>query len=162
MKFRSLFGDSKITFKVDGKPPQKSEWGGENASLVIKLRKAALKARKDAGRDKCIASPVKLNLVVHAPNIDDRDYIQSGNDDEKRYVGDLDSLVAGVCDYLSKAPEKPGRNNFSPSVLFNQEPEINPIIPILIEDDSQIQIITAEKIVSNELFYVVEIKLLDS
>lgn len=162
MNFRSLFGNSKITFKVDGKPPQKSEWGGDNASLVIKLRKAALKARKESGCEKCIVSPVKLNLIVRAPNLDDRNYIQSGNDDEKRYVGDLDSLVAGVCDYLSKAPEKPGRNNFFPSDLFDQEPEINPTIPILIEDDSQIKIIHAKKIISDKLFYVVEIELLDS
>lgn len=162
MKFRSLFGNPKITFTVDGKPPQKSEWGGDNASLVIKLRKAALKARKESGHEKCIESPVKLNLIVYAPNFDDRDYIQSGNDDEKRYVGDLDSLVAGVCDYLSKAPEKPGRNNFFPSVLFDQEHEIGPTISLIIEDDSQIKMIHAEKIISDKLFYVVEIELLDS
>ncbi len=160
MNFRSLFGNSKITFKVDGKPPKKSEWGGDDAHLVIKLRKAALKARTESGREKCITSSVKLNLIVHAPNIDDRDYKQTGDDDEKRFVGDLDSLVAGVCDYLSKAPEEPGRNNFKPSHLFDSEPNIGPTIPLLIQDDSQIKIINAEKIISKELFYVVELQII--
>lgn len=162
MNFRSLFGNSKIIFKVDGKPPQKSEWGGDNANLVIKLRKAALKARKKSGRDKYITSPVKLNLIVHAPNIDDRDYIQKGDYDEKRFIGDLDSLIAGVCDYLSRAPEKPGRNNFEPSVLFETEPDVGPTVTLIIEDDSQIKIISAEKIVSDDLFYVVEIESLEN
>lgn len=160
MTFRSLFGNSKIIFKVDGKPPQKSEWGGDNASLVIKLRKAALEARKKTGRSKCITSPVKLTLVVYAPNIDDRNYKQKGDDDEKRFIGDLDSLIAGVCDYLSRAPEEPGRNNFKPSILFDSEPDVGPTIPLIIEDDSQVKIIHAEKIVSDELSYVVKIELL--
>jgi len=160
MKFRSLFGNSKIIFKVDGKPPQKSEWGGDNASSVIKLRKAALKARGDVGRDRCITSPVKLNLIVYAPNIDDRNYKQTGDDDEKRFIGDLDSLIAGVCDYLSRAPEEPGRNKFKPSILFDTELDVGPTIPLIIQDDSQIKVINAEKIISDELSYVVEIELL--
>ncbi len=158
MKFRSLFGNSKIVFTVDGKPPQKSKWGGDNASLIIKLRKAALKARGKAGRDKCITSPVKLDLTVYAPNIDDRNYKQTGDDDEKRYIGDLDSLIAGVCDHISHAREEPGRNNFNPSKLFDQEPDIDPTIPLIIQDDSQVEGISAKKIFSDKLSYVVEIE----
>ena len=160
MNFRSLFGNSKIIFKVDGKPPQKSEWGGDNANLVIKLRKAALAARNKAGFNKCITSPVKLKMTVYAPNLDDRGYEQSGNDDDKRYIGDLDSLIAGACDYLSRAPEEPGRNKFQPSSLFDNEPEIGPTIPLIIKDDSQIKIISAEKIISENLSYVVEIEII--
>ena len=160
MIFKNFFGNTSIIFKVDGKPPQKSEWGGDDANLVIKLRKAALKARIKTGRDRCITSLVKLNLIVYAPNIDDRDYKQTGDDDEKRFIGDLDSLIAGVCDYLSRAPEEPGRNNFQPNSLFDQEPEIGPTIPLIIKDDSQIKIISAEKIISEKLFYVVKIELL--
>ena len=49
-----MFGHSKkITFKVDGKPPQKSQWRNENAHLIIKLRQAALDARKKAKITKC-------------------------------------------------------------------------------------------------------------
>jgi len=160
MTFKNFFGNKNIVFKVNGKPPQKSKWSGKNADLVIALRKAALESRKRAGLDKCITSNVKLKLSVHAPNFDNRDYVQSGDFDDERYVGDLDSLVAGVCDYLSKAPEEPGRNNFFPSPLFDQEPDIGPTISLIIEDDSQIKIISAEKIISDELFYVVEIELL--
>ena len=161
--FERFFKKSnKIEFKVQGKPPQKSEWGGDNASLVIKLRKAALKAREKTGRDKCITSPVKLNLTVYAPNIDDRYYKQTGDDDEKRFIGDLDSLIAGVCDYLSRAPEEPGRNNFNPSMLFDADPDVGPTVSLIIQDDSQIKIISAKKIISEKLFYIVEIELLEN
>ena len=160
MIFKKFFNPKKITFRVPGKPPHKSEWGGDNASLVIKLRKAALDARNKAGYDKCVTSPVKLKMTVYAPNIDDRYYKQSGNDDDKRYIGDLDSLIAGTCDYLSRAPEEPGRNNFYPSSLFDKEPDIGPTIPLIIKDDSQIKIISAEKIFSKNPSYVVEIELI--
>lgn len=155
-----IFSKTKIVFKVDGKPPQKSEWGGKNAPLVIELRKAALKSRTRSGLGKCIVTPVKLKLDVYAPNIDDRDYKQIGDNDEKRYIGDLDSLIAGVCDYLSRVPEEPGKNNFEPSPLFDNEPEIDPTIPLIIKDDSQIKTISAKKIISKKTYYVVEVELI--
>ena len=157
MRFSKFFGKSKIVFKVDGKPPQKSAWG-DDAPLVIDLRNAALKARTKIGLDKCITTPVKLKLDVYAPNIDNRDYRQTEDDDEQRYIGDLDSLIAGVCDYLSRSPEEPGRNNFVPSLLFNSYPEIAPTIPLIIKDDSLIKIINAKKIISKKTYYVVEIE----
>jgi hypothetical protein len=160
MIFEKIFGKSKIMFKVEGKPPQKSEWGGKNAQLVIDLRKAALKARTDAGLSDCIKTPVKLKLEVHALNPDKMDYKQKGDDDEEKYSGDLDSMIAGVCDYLSRSKEEPGRNNFVPSSLFDNEPEIYPNIKILIEDDSLIKIINAEKIISKKPYYVVTIELI--
>lgn len=160
MIFDEFFGKSKIVFKVDGKPPQKSEWGGKNAQLVIDLRKAALKARIKAGLSECIKTPVKLKLEVHAPNTDKMDYRQKGDNDEEKYHGDLDSLIAGVCDYLSRSKEEPGRNNFVPNPLFDNELEIYPDIPILIEDDSLIKIINAKKIFSEKPHYVVTIELI--
>jgi Holliday junction resolvase RusA-like endonuclease len=160
MIFDKIFGKTKIVFKVNGKPPQKSEWGGKDAPLIIELRKAALKARTKRGLSKCIVTPVKLKLDVYAPNIDDRDYKQTGDDDEKRYIGDLDSLIAGVCDYLSRAPEDPGKNKFVPSPLFDNEPEIAPTIPLIIKDDSQIKTISAKKIISKKTYYVVEVELI--
>ncbi|MCI4431988.1 MAG: hypothetical protein JHC41_00040 [Nitrosopumilus sp.] len=158
MIFGKIFGKNKIVFEVDGKPPQKSQWSGIDAPLVIKLRKAALESRTKRGIGKCITTPVILKLTVYAPNIDDRDYRQIGDNDEKRYIGDLDSLVAGICDYLSRAPEEPGRNNFVPSPLFDSEPEIASTIPLIINDDSQIKIIKAEKIISEKTYYIVEIE----
>jgi Holliday junction resolvase RusA-like endonuclease len=115
--------------------------------------------RTKKGQGKCIVTPVKLNLDVYAPNIDDRDYKQTGDNDEKRYIGDLDSLIAGVCDYLSRAPD-PGKNNFVPSPLFDNDPEIAPTIPLIIKDDSQIKTISAKKIISKKTYYVVEVELI--
>ena len=160
MIFDKIFGKHKIVFQVDGKPPQKSEWGGKNAPLVIDLRKAALKARMDAGLSDCIKTPVKLTLEVYATNPDKMDYRQKGDDDEEKYSGDLDSMIAGVCDYLSRSKEEPGRNNFVPNSLFDDAREVYPNIKILIEDDSLIQIINAKKIISDEPYYVVTIELI--
>jgi len=160
MKFRSLFGNSKIIFKVDGKSPQKSEWGGKNADLVIKLREAALQARNEAGFDQCFTTPIKVSITIYAPNIDNRDYSQSTPDDPKLYIGDLDSLVAGICDYLHKGPTE-GENKFASSSLFDDKPEIGIDIPLIIDDDSKITSIIAEKKVSKkETYYVVKIELL--
>ncbi|MBI5146458.1 MAG: hypothetical protein HZA84_04485 [Thaumarchaeota archaeon] len=146
----------KIRFEVEGKPPQKSQWGTSDAILVINLREAALKARTKAGRDKCFTTPVKLKLIVYAPNIDKRNYVQNGDNDEKRYVGDLDSLVAGVCDYLRPGPKR-GENNFERSKLFDDKPEIDTDVALMVEDDSQIVSIVAEKR-SGKLHYVIEIE----
>ena len=155
MKFRSLFCNPKIIFKVDGKPPQKSEWGGKNADLVIKLREAALQARNKSGFDQCFTTPIKLSITIHVP-----DYSQLIIDDPKLHVGDLDSLVAGVCDYLHKGPKK-GENKFELSSLFDSKPEIGPDIPLIIDDDSKITNIIAEKkVTKGKTFYEVEIELL--
>ena len=151
-----MFRKNRIKFKVDGKPPQKSQWGTDDAILVIKLREAALETRTKIGLAKCFTTPIKLKLTVYAPNIDDRDYKQTGDNDPKKYIGDLDSLVAGVCDYLYHGPELV--NNFVPSPLFDTKPEIGPQVSLIIEDDSQITNIISEKKVSDSLYYVVEIE----
>ena len=52
----------KIIFDVDGKPPKKSQWGKDNAKLVIKLRESALKARTKAGMEEYYTGLVKSSL----------------------------------------------------------------------------------------------------
>ena len=147
----------KISFDVYDKPPKKSQWGKDNAKLVIKLRESALKARTKAGMTKYYTGLVKLNLIVYAPNINNVNYIQTGNDDPNKFGGDLDSLVAGICDYLRKASTKPGENKFKPHPLFDDRPEIGPEVPLIIFDDAQIVEINAKKKEDDTTHYHVEI-----
>lgn len=135
---------TKISFDVYDKPPKKSQWGKNNAKFVIKLREAALKARNDKGIKKYYTGHIKLNLIVYAPNITNFNYIQSGNDDPEKFIGDLDSLVAGICDYIQKGPID-GENKFKAHTLFDDKPEIAPDKPLLIYDDSQVIEINAKK-----------------
>lgn len=146
---------TKISFDVDDKPPRKSQWG-KDAKLIIKLRESALKARNDEGIDKYFSGRVKLNLIIYSPNIANITYQQTGNDDPEKFVGDLDSFVAGVCDYLHKGPKK-GENNFEPSPLFDDKPEIGPDAPLIIYDDSQIVEINAKKEEGDSTHYHVEV-----
>jgi len=147
---------TKICFDVNDKPPRKSQWGKDDAKLIIKLREAALKARNDLNISKCFSGRVKLNLIIYSPNVTDLNYVQSGNDDPEKFVGDLDSFVAGVCDYLHKGP-KTGENNFEPSPLFEDKPEIGPDVSLIICDDSQIVEINAKKEVRETTSYHVEV-----
>lgn len=149
-------GKTKISFVVDGKPPRKSQWGKEDAELIIKLREAGLKARNDAGIGESHSGPVKLNLTIYAPNITNRNYIQTGNDDPKKFVGDLDNFVSGVCDYLHKGPID-GENNHTINSLFNDKPEIGPKVSLIIDDDSQIIEINAKKETGDKIYYHVEV-----
>jgi len=147
-----------ISFDVKGKPPKKSQWGTDDAILVIKLREAALKARKDAGLFGCYHGHVKLSLVVYAPNITHMQYKPIGNDDPKKFIGDLDSFVAGVCEYLQRAV--PQDETFTPSSLFDAKPEIGPDVPLIIKNDSQIVEINAKKMFDENSHYYVEIEYL--
>ncbi len=147
---------SKIRFDVDDKPPKKSQWGKDDAKLIIKLREAALKARNDAGIEKPHTGHVKLNLTIYAPNIANLNYRQTGNEDPEKFVGDLDSFVAGVCDYLHKGPID-GENNFKTHPLFYDKHEIRPDVPLIINDDSQIIEINAKKESDDTIHYRVEV-----
>lgn len=115
---------TEIEFDVDDKPPRKSQWGKEG-KLIIKLRQTALEARKNAGMNECYKGPVKLELTIFAPNINDLNYRQTGDDDPEKFVGDVDSFIAGVCDYLHKGPI-PGENKFEPDPLFLEHAEVGP------------------------------------
>jgi len=83
-------------------------------------------------------------------------YKQTGDDDPKRYVGDLDSLVAGVCEYLQPAPN----NRELDLSHFDEMNEIGPNVALIVENDSQIVEINAKKIHDEILHYHVEIELL--
>ena len=152
-KFRK---PTRIDFSVDGKPPKKSQWGTEDAPLVAKLREVALDARKNVGMDGYYEGPIKLKLTIYAPNIVDVDHKPTGDDDPTKFIGDLDSFVAGVCEYLHKGPKK-GENKFEPHSIFDDKPEIGPDIPLIIFDDSQIVEINAKKELDDIIHYHVEI-----
>jgi len=145
---------TQISFDVKGKPPKKSQWGTNDASLVIKLREKALQARKNKKLSEGYDGPVKLNLIVYAQNISDMEYKQTGDDDPKKFVGDLDSLVSGICEYLQPAPTNP---DIEISPLFNGKDEIEPSVPLIIKNDSQIMEISAKKVVDETLHYHVDI-----
>ena len=144
-----------ISFDVEGKPPKKSNWGTEDADLVIKLREEALKARTEAKLSECFLEPVKLNLIVYAPNTLDMNYKQSGDDDPNRYVGDLDSLVAGVCEYLQPAPTNP---ELKINPILKEKKEVGPDVALIVKNDSQIVEINAKKIHDKTLHYHIEIE----
>jgi len=147
-----------IRFDVKGKPPKKSQWSTSDAILIIKLREAALKARKNAGHFHCYHGPIKLNLTVYAPNISHVKYKQYGDDDPNKFIGDLDSLVSGVCEYLQSAPPAPKDNTFVPSSLFDGKDEIGPNVPLIIKNDSQIVEINAKMIPDKTPHYHVDIE----
>jgi len=144
----------KISFDVTGKPPKKSQWGTDDADLVVKLREAALIARNNDGFPEGYDGNVKLNLIIYAPNIADKDYKQTGDDDPKKFIGDLDSLVAGVCEYLQPAPENP---ELEISSVFDGRDEIGPSVPLIVKDDAQIVEIDAKKELDDTTHYHVEV-----
>ncbi len=132
----------KIEFIVRDIPPKKdgakSMWLKDSeAPRIISLRKAALDAMKKASLNGCILSPVKLEVTVFAPS---SQFIRkSGN-----YIGDLDTLIAGICDGLQAAHS----NTPIAHALFQslQTPEIHPKHKLLLDDDAQVMAIVAKKI----------------
>ena len=137
-----------IEFNVSGKLPKKSNWGKDDAELIVQFRESALKARNDAGISEGYEGPVKLTLTIYAPNITDMDYKQTGDDDPKKFIGDLDSLVAGASEYLQPAPNNPDLDFHS---IFNGRDDIAPHIPLIIKNDAQIVKIEAKKEIAVEL-----------
>lgn len=143
----------KIKFEVPGKPPQKSMWGAEN-ELVANFRKAASKAKTEKGLNRSLSGPVRLNLIIYAKNIIERQRQETFPNDPDAYVGDLDNLVTGICEYLQSGPPNP-ETRFS---SFLNSPEIDPKKEILIHDDSQFSEIFSRKIKSDTNYYRVEIE----
>ena len=133
-----------IIFDVEDKPPKKSNWGKDDADLVIKFREEALKARTEAKHSDCFYESVKLNLIVYAPNPTDMKLKQTGDDDPNRYVGDLDSLVAGVCEYLQQAPTS---DTLTINPILKAKKEIGPDVALIVKNDSQIVEINAKKMI---------------
>lgn len=127
-----------VRFTVNGKPPKKGDesiWGEKQGESVFKLREKAFEARKKAGLNECLRVPVKIYLTVFAPNITERK-------DREDYIGDLDSLVAGVMDSLQPIPEHP---QFESHAIFKEKQNELPTEALIIDDDAQIVSIVAKK-----------------
>jgi len=109
---------------------------------------------KNAGFSEAYAGLVKLNLIVYAPNIATINYKQTGDSDPKKFIGDLDSLISGVCEYLQPAPTNP---DLEINPIFDGKDKIAPNIPLVINNDAQIVEINAKKEPDSTLHYHVEI-----
>lgn len=156
MKFRSPWKKQpRIQFTVAGKPPRKSSWG-EDTDSILKLRIEALKARNMEGLSSCFTGPVRLTLTMFAPNVIDMKYKQTGDDDPRKYVGDLDSFVAGVCESLQPAP-----TNFDRKIskIFEGHDDVGPEMALILENDSQVITIVAKKIPNEKIYYIIKIEL---
>ncbi len=106
-----------ISFTVNGTPPKKSTgpfWGNKDVKNIINLRKKALEARNELELEGPLKGPVKLELKVHAENIFNRK-------DTSDYVGDLDSLIAGVMESLQAAPTTDKTIKINPLLKENNE-----------------------------------------
>ena len=141
----------KIRVEIDGRPPNKrkakSIWRGPMAERVLNLRLAILDEKKKLGIRGPLKQRVKMTLAVHGPNIDNPKLPQT-------YVGDIDSLVAGICDSIRKADH----NMVRPSRVFDDRPEVGHDKPLLITDDSQVVRVGATKSESGRDRYVLVIE----
>ncbi len=129
----------RIKFIVNDRPPKKhgeqSMWAQDvEAPRIVSLRKAALEARQEAGADKPFDSLVAMEVHVFMPQA------------QLESIGDLDSLVAGVCDGLQAAD-----TGVTPHKVLQELPaEADPTQPLLITDDAKIILILARKMAFTE------------
>lgn len=133
----------KIEFTVQNIPPKKgsgiSMWSSNiEVPRIIALREKALEAMKKAGLNQCFLSPVKLELTVFAKQLQLRSHTSG------YYVGDLDTLIAGVCDGLQAADKKTPLAHELIQKL--EHTEIDPRHKLLIHDDSLVTSIIANKV----------------
>ena len=140
----------KIKVRVDGRPPTKSKptslWRGKIAGRVLKLRRAILEKQQKLGVRGPFKSHVRMTLRVYAPNVDGQNQLP--------YVGDIDSLVAGVCDSIRAADN----NMKKPNRVFEGHDKVGPNKQLLIKDDSQVVEVDAKKIESEEERYVLTVQ----
>jgi|SRR6185312_6538857 len=140
-----------ISFTVKDRPPKKSTgscWGNKESKYVIKLREKALEARTESGLNSHLKGPVKLELTVYAENIQNRK-------DTSDYVGDLDTLIAGVLESLQAAPNND--KTIKINTFLKENKAIGYKIPLILEDDAQVVTILAKKIKSKTPYYIVSI-----
>ena len=141
-----------IEFKVQGRPPKKdgaqSLWSEKSphAKLVFDLREKAFEAKQKSNFTGSFSGLIKIKISIFAPFLT--------INDNHQHVGDLDNLVAGIFESI-----QPASNNETliPNKIFDQNPDVAPHIPLLINDDSQIVSLSAEKIKSDTEYYTVEI-----
>lgn len=128
----------KIEFFVESFPPKKdgasSMWGKNNeAPRIIKLRERALSEKKKMGLQDSFKSSIALEISIYIP----RSQFES--------IGDLDNFITGICDGLQAAP-----HNALPYLheIFKKPGyrEIDPKKAILIDNDSRVTSIKAQKI----------------
>ena len=145
-----------VEFKVNDVPPKKTKgrkscWSGKDAKYVLTLRKHALEARKEAGMKDCFYGKVKMEIAIFAPNILQRK-------DSEDYIGDLDSLVAGIFESIQPGPTK----SINPEVVIDPDlennPDVGPEVPILVEDDAQVTQVIATKDESDSIHYTVKME----
>lgn len=146
MKFKKSWKKQSVKFTVDGRPPRKPGWAIDEAVLILELRAKALEARTKAGLNDCFHHPVRLELTVFGPNIINKD-------DPQTYIGDIDSFLAGVCESLQAAKENAPLN-----LIFSCRPDLNPSIPLIIENDSLVITAVARKIEDKTEHYTVLIE----
>jgi len=143
MKFKKFLKKSeRIEFTVEGKPPKKTSreslWSkkSKQTKLIVNLREKAFEEYHNKGLAECFIGKIKFSLKVFAPNITKRK-------DSEDYVGDLDSLVAGVLDSLQPPPEHP---DFEIDPVFLEKDKVGPDFPKIIEDDAQVLEVIAKKV----------------
>ena len=147
----------KIKFTVEGKPPKKdgsqSLWGEKSpyAPLVFQFRENAFEAKREAGMNNVFEGLVKIKISIFAPYLTIKDHHQ--------HVGDLDNLVAGIFESMQPSSKN---DTLKHHKIFDQNPDVEPSIPLLIADDSQIVTLSAKKIKSDKTFYEVEIEDINS
>ena len=95
---------------------------------------------------------------MFSPNVTNMKYKQTGDDDPKKYVGDLDSFVAGVCESIQPAPKNFDRKI---SKIFDGHEDVGPDVPLIVDDDCQVVKVVARKIPNEKIYYVVKIEPID-
>lgn len=140
-----------IGFRVEGKPPKKfddkSGWSRKRAVDIRRLREKALEARKQAGLKDCFHCPVKIEIAIYSPNVIDR----SSHD----HVGDLDSFIAGICEYLQPAHQH--ALPYLSEIFEGIDEDAHPSKALLIEDDCKVVSIEARKTYAENTYYTVKV-----
>lgn len=144
-----------IEFTVEGRPPRKyranSLWSDNNeAPLILKLRKHAFSVMKQYQIQPYLTGTIELELTVYAPNV-------TNIDESHKYVGDLDAFVAGVCESIYSADKQVKKLH----PIFDNEKEVDPCLPLIIKNDSQVISIIAKKEPSETTFYKIKIRPID-
>jgi len=144
----------RIEFSVDGKPPKKTKpslWSESSPQTqsVCDLRQKAYESSKKEGLDEPLHGPVKLTLTVYAPNPLERK-------DRSDYLGDLDTLIAGIFESLQPSP--PEDNNLKIHPLFKENNEIRHDKALIIADDAQITATMSNKRKNEKTSYTILIE----
>ena len=143
----------RIEFEVESRPPkkhgEKSMWARDDeAPYIALLRKSAVRARDKAGLRDCFRCHVKLELTVYIPG------------SRLESAGDLDNFITGVFDSLQAADPKVMK--WLHQVFREPENEdIDPRIPLLIDNDSRIVSVLARKVLIDEgqpMYYTVALE----